>query len=65
MAHDVISRSQEYVWDVGTLAWVKMQQPILNAGTVVIGGTVTVTGPLTNTELRAAPVVITGAVITL
>ena len=34
MAHDVISRAQGYVWDVSTLAWVRGQQPILNAGTV-------------------------------
>ena len=50
MAHDVISRSQEYVWDVGTLQWVKMQQPILQGGTVT--GTFTLTGPVsTKTDL--------------
>ena len=28
------------VWDVGLLDWVRMQQPILNAGDVVVSGTI-------------------------
>ena len=45
---DVIGRSQQYVWDVSTLQWVKMRQPILEGGTVVIGGAMsaTITDPL-------------------
>lgn len=43
MAHDVVGRSQGYVWDVGTLAWVKEQQAILNAGSVTVSGTVAAT----------------------
>jgi len=62
---NVVGRSQEYVWDVNTLEWVKMQQPILNAGSVTVsgtvtiqdgGGSITVDGPLTNSELRASEV---------
>lgn len=30
------------VWDVNTLAWERMQQPILNAGSVTVSGTVNV-----------------------
>ena len=60
-----VHTSQNIVWDINTLSWVKMTQPIINGGTVVISGTIAVSGPLTNTELRAAPVVITGAVIVL
>ena len=26
--------SREYVWDTSTLAWVKMQQPVINTDTV-------------------------------
>jgi hypothetical protein len=37
-----VKESRTYVWDVGTLAWVAMQQPILEAGSVTIGGTVDV-----------------------
>jgi hypothetical protein len=64
-----------HVWDVGTLTWVRMQQPTLEADSVVVtgaltdaelratpvpvSGTVTATGPLTDTQLRAADVKVT------
>lgn len=31
-----------HVWDVNTLAWVRMQQPILEAGSVTIAGSIVV-----------------------
>lgn len=30
-----------YVWDIGLLEWIREQQPILNAGSVVVSGTIT------------------------
>lgn len=89
------NRSLNWVWDINTLAWVMMTQPLISGGTIVVtgvstadnqtngtqktqlvdagGDAVTVTGSrldvntggLTNAELRAAPVVIAGAVVTL
>lgn len=32
--------SDNMVWDINTLVWVKMQQPILNAGSVTVSGTI-------------------------
>ena len=31
-----------YIWDTNTMSWIKMQQPLLNAGSVTIAGSVTV-----------------------
>lgn len=98
------NRSLNWVWDIGTLSWLPMTQPIISGGTITVTGVSTaanqtngtqktqivdgagnvvgstgnaldvniktpsslpVTGPLTNAELRAAPVVITGAVVAL
>jgi len=52
-----------YVYDPDVLADVPMEQPILEAGSVTIPGTVAVNGPLTDAELRSAevPVVSTTA----
>jgi len=55
--------NQNLVYNINTLSWEPMTQPEL--GDVTIEGPLAVTGPLTNTELRAAPVVITGAVVAL
>ena len=38
-----------HVWDVNTLDWVPMEQPLLEAGNVTIPGTVTVTGSVSLT----------------
>lgn len=52
-------------WDVNTLDWIRARQPVLEAGTVNIGssmvvtGTVTATGPITDSQLRAADIKIT------
>jgi len=53
--------NQNLVWDVATLAWVKMEQPVLEADavTVTIVNPLPVSGPLTDTQLRAADVKIT------
>ena len=57
------------VWDVALLTWVPETQSGGAGGTVDqgTGGSSPwlVTGPLTNTQLRAAPVVISGAVVTI
>lgn len=37
-----IQQANGYVWDTVSLAWVPMQQPILNAGSVTIPGTITI-----------------------
>lgn len=65
-----ISRPRAYahnlVWDISLLAWVAMEQPIITGETitVTVGSPLTVTGPVTNTELRAAPVDVTlGALV--
>jgi len=45
------------VWDVGTLTWVRMNQPILNAGSVIVSGTVTANlGAVDNVVLDAIQV---------
>ena len=45
------------VWDVGTLTWVRMNQPILNAGSVTVSGTVTANlGAVDNAVLDAIQV---------
>jgi len=56
-----------WVWDINTLDWVKEQQAIIStdALNVTVSGTVPVTGPLTDAQLRASPVVVTGAVLTI
>lgn len=58
---------KQAVYDVNTLSWVPMEQPVIDTDTlnVTFPTPLAVSGPLTNTELRAAPVVITGAVIAL
>lgn len=48
------------VYDSNTMSWVRMTQPVITAETVNVGGNVAVSGPLTNDELRAAPVSVTG-----
>lgn len=48
------------VWDVDTLSWVRMTQPVVNADVVNVGGQVEVAGPLTDDELRATPVPVSG-----
>ena len=59
--------NENRVYDPNTLSWVAMEQPVIQGETinVAIGGSVAVTGPLTDAQLRAAPVVITGAVVVL
>jgi hypothetical protein len=56
--------SRNEVWDVNTLAWVKMTQPGSGGGAGgdvnVTNASLAVTGPLTNTELRAAAVPVSG-----
>jgi hypothetical protein len=37
-----VGYARGYVWDVNTLQWVKMQQPILEAGDITVGGSVSV-----------------------
>lgn len=66
MARPFVS-NENRVWDVATLTWVVMKQPTIQGQTinVSVGGTVAVSGPLTDAQLRAAPVVITGAVVVL
>jgi uncharacterized membrane protein (DUF2068 family) len=51
------------VWDVNTLSWVKMTQPIIDAGNVTVsGGALSVTKtPLTATAPTAASVGVTSA----
>ena len=71
------------VWDVNTLTWVPMEQPVISTDTlnvsfstpISVSGPLTdaelratavpVSGPLTDAQLRATPVVITGAVVVL
>lgn len=36
------SPNLNYVWDPNTMAWVKMEQPILEAGSVTVSGTIAV-----------------------
>ena len=38
---DQIRITHGYVYDVGTLAWVKMTQPIIEGGSVTVSGTIT------------------------
>lgn len=55
-----------WVWDTDTLTWVKGRQPVLNAGSVTVTGALTdaqlratsvpVSGPLTDAQLRAVAV---------
>lgn len=35
-----VFEDRNYVWDVGAQNWVPMQQPILNAGSVTVTGTI-------------------------
>jgi hypothetical protein len=37
------TQSRQYVYDIATLSWVAMEQPILEAGSVTISGTVAAT----------------------
>lgn len=46
-------------WDPGTLSWVFAQQAVIEAGTVNVQGPLSVSGPLTDAELRAADVKVT------
>lgn len=41
-----------------------MTQPLISGGTVIVSGTVAVTGPLTDAQLRATPVPVSGTVTT-
>lgn len=45
-----VFEDRNYVWDVGAQNWVPMQQPILNAGSVSVIGTVA--NPLYTTALE-------------
>lgn len=51
--------ARQLVWDLNTLDWVKGQQATISGASVVISGSVAVTGPLTDTQLRAASVATT------
>lgn len=71
---DQVYQSNGYVWSVSLLTWVPMTQPTGGGGggtvdqgaagldpwLVSVVGTVPVSGPLTDLELRAAPVPISG-----
>jgi hypothetical protein len=52
---------KQYVYDVNTLSWVRMTQPVIEGDTLNVSfpGSMAVTGPLTDAELRAADVKIT------
>lgn len=58
--HVIVEQGQNYVYDAGTLSWVPMVQPVIDTDTlnVSIPGSVAVTGPLTNAQLRAADVIV-------
>lgn len=62
--HVIVEQGQNYVYDAGTLSWVPMIQPVIDTDTlnVTIPGTVAVTGPLTDAQLRATPVPVSGTV---
>ena len=76
-----IIATRNEVWNPSTLTWEPMQQPIIEGGTVVVGTVdqgnpnaggalawpvdVQATVGLTDAELRASPVVISGAVVTI
>lgn len=47
--------TRNYVWDVGTLSWVPMQQPTLEADSVAV----TIAGTLTTKETRGASSAVT------
>lgn len=53
---------KQYVYDVNTLSWVRMTQPIIDGDTVNVSfpSSIAVTGPLTDAELRAAAVDVAG-----
>jgi hypothetical protein len=53
---------KQYVYDVNTLSWVRMTQPIIDGDTVNVSfpGSMAVTGPLTDAELRASAVPVSG-----
>lgn len=57
-----------YVWDTGTLAWIKQVSVAAGGGgltdTQLRATPVPVSGPLTDTQLRATPVPVSGAVTT-
>lgn len=36
MAMDVIGRSQGYIWDIGTLSWIRQLQGIINTDTLIV-----------------------------
>ena len=50
------------VWDVNTLTWVPMEQPVVSTDTltVALSGPLAVTGPVTDAELRATAVPVSG-----
>ena len=52
--------AEGYVWSTSLLDWVPMQQPILNAGSVTIPGTVTVEGMTSLTTKYAEKIQIVG-----
>ena len=53
----VVNSVRNAVWDTGTMTWISLQQPVLNAGSVTIPGTVTVSGStLTNIDAATAKV---------
>lgn len=55
---------KQYVYDVGTLSWQRMVQPVVNTDTLnvnaVFPSSMAVTGPLTDAELRASAVPVSG-----
>jgi hypothetical protein len=57
---------KQAVWDPNTLTWMPMEQPVIDTDTlnVAIAGPLAVTGPLTDAELRATPVPVSGTVAT-
>lgn len=62
--------NQNTVWDVNTLSWIPMQQPILEAGTVTVNlpneGQQTMANSISVTVASdQTPIVISGAVVTL
>lgn len=53
------SPNLNYVWDVNTLSWVKMEQPVIEGGTFMMTGDVDITGPFgQQTMANSIPVVV-------
>ena len=49
-----VGYARGYVWDVNTLQWVKMQQPVLEAGDITVGGSVSVSNMIPAVETGLA-----------